>query len=146
MATVNIGGIHAKVDFRSAVGTIRYYVRDKALTSINAPGVKEYVYQDIYERVLIPKVPVDSSAFLYSPVEPGSSHKSKRGSTRISQGAITNQGIEWDPYQVSKKHGEIHYADAVMRYRGFRPMRIINDNYDALIDIVEEAITENWQE
>ena len=137
-----MAGITADIDFREAVGQIRYYLQGLATRSVNDPGVREAIFQDIYNFVSA-AAPVDTGALRVSPIYSGAMPDLGSYDHRVhyANGYIKPRGnfggISWDPYYINKYGMDVHYA----KYVGaFRPQEIINDSTSQIYDIVAQHI------
>ena len=139
-----MSGISAEIDFRVFVGKIRYYLYGKAMRSVNDPGVREAIFEDIYDLVS-EQAPVDTGALEASPAMNGgvaamTGKSNYDNRIHYAHGDIVPRGvysgIYWDPFSTDKKLGDIHYA----QYVKFSPQTIINDSTQEIYDIVADHI------
>lgn len=138
-----------RIDFRTFVGKLRQYLKDCALATVNSPGMKEEIYEDIYYSILMDNgmLPEDTGAYKLSPSTStpefiGVGESDRR--PHYACGIINERGLYYDPITVSNVTGkEYHYGPYV---QGYRPQWVIHDSWREVLDIVRDHLVEGWKE
>lgn len=135
-----MGDFRLKLDFRSFRTTLRN-MGFNIVRSVNAPGVKESIYEDVHNML---NIPVDTGALSLSPLAGGNSFSMgessySKGTINYAKGNITAKGLEFSPYSVTKSGKVHHYATYV---KGFDPSWQIRHKRDDVLEIVKRHIVE----
>lgn len=126
-------GVRVRIDFRQVRGKL-WNLRNQLRSVANDPDLKETIYREVVYPYAIMGVHRDSGALAESALNPGNEYISKRGTKRYSNGGVSSEGIEFNPYSISKS-GEYNYYGTYAQTRiDWYPAINVKHNLQSIAD------------